>query len=123
MSSCCGGVPCPHGQVLGFPVGMLVRFWVNHHLLDLVQRPCWRVVKGRSATYVAKVLASLSHVHTGAAVVSVQRAEAPGQLVVVKTSCGQQRQFDAVVLATHSDTALAILGNNATEVSSGRRQH
>lgn len=44
-------------QVLAFPVQMLVRFWVNHHLLDLVQRPCWRVVKGRSKSYVDKVLA------------------------------------------------------------------
>lgn len=38
---------------------MLVRFWVNHHLLDLVQRPCWRVVKGRSKSYVDKVLAGV----------------------------------------------------------------
>ena len=44
-------------QVLAFPVQMLVRFWVNHHLLDLIQRPCWRVVKGRSKSYVDKVLA------------------------------------------------------------------
>jgi predicted NAD/FAD-binding protein len=43
-------------QVLEFPVQMLVRFWVNHHLLDLIQRPCWRVVKGRSRNYVNKVL-------------------------------------------------------------------
>lgn len=48
---------CCRLQVLAFPVQMLVRFWVNHHLLDLVQRPCWRVVKGRSKTYVDKVLA------------------------------------------------------------------
>ena len=41
--------------MLGFPVGMLVRFWLNHHLLDLTQRPCWRVVKGRSRSYVDKV--------------------------------------------------------------------
>ncbi len=32
-------------QVLAFPVTMLVRFWANHHLLDLTQRPVWRVVK------------------------------------------------------------------------------
>jgi predicted NAD/FAD-binding protein len=44
-------------QVLAFPVQMLVRFWANHHLLDLVQRPCWRVVKGRSKQYVDRVLA------------------------------------------------------------------
>lgn len=44
-------------QVLAFPVQMLVRFWMNHHLLDLIQRPCWRVVKGRSKSYIDKVLA------------------------------------------------------------------
>jgi predicted NAD/FAD-binding protein len=44
-------------QVLEFPVQMLVRFWVNHHLLDLTQRPKWRVVKGRSQAYVKAVLA------------------------------------------------------------------
>ena len=45
---------CP--QVLQFPVQMLIRFWVNHHLLDIFQRPLWRVVKGRSREYVNKVL-------------------------------------------------------------------
>jgi predicted NAD/FAD-binding protein len=43
---------------------MLVRFWVNHHLLDLIQRPCWRVVKGRSKSYVDKVLAGEAAQHT-----------------------------------------------------------
>ena len=47
----------PNAQVLEFPVQMLVRFWVNHHLLDLTQRPKWRVVKGRSVNYVNAVLA------------------------------------------------------------------
>jgi predicted NAD/FAD-binding protein len=40
-----------------FPVVMLVRFWMNHHLLDLIQRPLWRVVKGRSRSYVDKIIA------------------------------------------------------------------
>ena len=43
-------------QVLQFPVQMLIRFWVNHHLLDIFQRPLWRVVKGRSREYVNRVL-------------------------------------------------------------------
>ena len=43
------------------PVGMRGRFWANHHLLDLVQRPLWRVVKGRSRTYVQKILAGVPH--------------------------------------------------------------
>ncbi len=44
-------------QVMEFPVVMLVRFWANHHLLDLLQRPLWRVVKDRSRSYVNKILA------------------------------------------------------------------
>lgn len=43
-------------QVLDFPVRTLIRFWVNHHLLDLYQRPCWRVVSGRSKTYVDRIV-------------------------------------------------------------------
>jgi predicted NAD/FAD-binding protein len=41
---------------MAFPVQLLVRFWANHHLLDIFQRPLWRVVKGRSKSYVDKVL-------------------------------------------------------------------
>jgi len=40
---------------MAFPVVSLVRFWANHHLLDVVQRPCWRVVKGRSRNYVVAI--------------------------------------------------------------------
>ena len=47
----------PASQTMAFPVVSLVRFWANHHLLDIVQRPVWRVVKGRSREYVKKILA------------------------------------------------------------------
>ena len=40
-----------------FPVQLLVRFWMNHHLLDIFQRPMWRVVKDRSERYVERVVA------------------------------------------------------------------
>jgi hypothetical protein len=46
----------PNAQVLDFPVQMLVQFWVNHHLLNVLERPVWRVVKGRSRSYVERVL-------------------------------------------------------------------
>ncbi len=46
---------------MAFPVISLVRFWANHHLLDLVQRPVWRVVKGRSWQHVQKIIAGTDH--------------------------------------------------------------
>lgn len=73
---------------------MLVRFWVNHHLLDLVQRPCWRVVKGRSKSYVDKVLAgeqaTISHINTHMCVLVLIISELP------HWDCQQQRLQVAV---------------------------
>lgn len=103
----------PNATVLAFPVQMLVRFWVNHHLLDLVQRPCWRVVKGRSKTYVDKVLAELPDVRTSTPISSLQR-NSNGSVTLI-TAAGKKETFDAVVLATHSDISLQILGQGATK--------
>ena len=50
-------------QVMGFPVVMLVRFWVNHHLLDLVQRPVWRTVTDRTCQYVHKIIQGACPLH------------------------------------------------------------
>ena len=97
-------------QVMDFPVQMLVRFWKNHHLLDIFQRPLWRVVKGRSQQYVKKVLASLPEVLTSARVESVVRSSDG----VIVTLNGTGRTFDKVVLATHSDISLALRGDDVT---------
>ena len=111
----------PSRQVLAFPVQMLIRFWVNHHLLDVMGRPCWRVVKGRSKSYVDEILERLeacgASVRLGAKVVGVERCN--GRLVVSYnevrrggTSETLMDTFDEVVLATHSDVSLEILSKS-----------
>ena len=62
----------PYKQALAFPVQMLIRFWVNHHLLDILQRPLWRVLRDRGEAYVKEVLKHISHVHTSTPVQSVK---------------------------------------------------
>mmetsp|Transcript_519 Transcript_519/g.1567 ORF Transcript_519/g.1567 Transcript_519/m.1567 type:complete len:846 (+) Transcript_519:245-2782(+) len=104
----------PNAQVLEFPVKMLIQFWVNHHLLDILDRPVWRVVKGRSRSYVNRVLEELEDVLTSSPVKAVERSPSPGPVTVV-TEDGKRRQFDAVVMATHSDVTLSILGEGATK--------
>lgn len=104
----------PNEQVLTFPITMLVRFWVNHHLLDITQRPRWRVVKDRSQQYVKKVVEELPDVRTGCGVFSVKRSSELGGPVTVTLESGVVLQYDAVVLATHSDVSLALLGESAT---------
>ncbi|GLI66534.1 hypothetical protein VaNZ11_010410 [Volvox africanus] len=99
----------PNAQVLVFPVCMLVRFWVNHHLLDIFQRPLWRVVRGRSEAYVRRVCEELPDVRTRAPVSRVVREDAG---VIVETAAGVKEQYDAVVFATHSDVTLQLLGDD-----------
>lgn len=105
----------PNAQVLRFPVRMLVRFWVNHHLLSLTERPLWRVVRGRSRAYVTAILQTLpaGAVRTGCAVEVVRRLGA-GQVEVSWRAGGsagalESQAFDACVLATHADVSLRLL--------------
>jgi cyclopropane fatty-acyl-phospholipid synthase-like methyltransferase/predicted NAD/FAD-binding protein len=98
----------PAAQVLAFPVTTLVRFWANHHLLDVLQRPCWRVVKGRSREYVAAAVAALADARAAAPVHSV-RSLGPAGPVEVHAADGTE-QYDSVVLATHADVSLRLLG-------------
>ncbi|GIL82213.1 hypothetical protein Vretimale_7189 [Volvox reticuliferus] len=99
----------PNAQVLVFPVCMLVRFWVNHHLLDIFQRPLWRVVRGRSEAYVNRVCQELPDVRTSTPVSHVVRKDAG---VIVETAAGGKEQYDAVVFATHSDVTMQLLGDD-----------
>jgi predicted NAD/FAD-binding protein len=62
----------PASKVLAFPVQMVVRFWVNHHLLNIFERPMWRVVKGRSQAYVNRALEGLHSVRTSTPVRGVK---------------------------------------------------
>jgi len=109
----------PASKVLEFPICTLIRFWVNHHLLDITMRPCWRVVKGRSKTYVDKIVDELADVRLECPVVSVTKNTSSNGVVVTfdqHTSDGgvsrQVEEFDKVVLATHSDISLKLLSNS-----------
>ena len=91
---------------------MLVQFWVNHHLLSLLERPLWRVVSGRSRTYVNAVLAAMPGcVRVNSEVIGINREAAKVRLSVkqVDTQAVRDLGFDDVVLACHSDQSLAIL--------------
>jgi predicted NAD/FAD-binding protein len=94
--------------VLAFPAKYLVQFMANHHMLQLTGRPEWRVVRGGSRRYVEAMVAHWDvQVRLSSPVRGIAR-DADG----VQRACdaGSER-FDQVVLACHSDQALALLAD------------
>jgi predicted NAD/FAD-binding protein len=92
-----------------FPAAAFARFFHNHGLLGLGDRPEWRTVQGGSATYVRAILDPLgSRVRLATSVEKVVRRS---QGVELATSRGDIEYFDHVVVATHSDQALAMLAD------------
>ncbi len=89
-----------------FPAKSFIRFFSNHGLLKVTDRPQWKTVTGGSKIYVARVLRDLAgRVELGRPVTAVERGT---DNVVVKTADGAQ-EFDNVVFACHADQALAMI--------------
>uniref|UniRef100_UPI00356498B9 NAD(P)/FAD-dependent oxidoreductase n=1 Tax=Arsukibacterium sp. TaxID=1977258 RepID=UPI00356498B9 len=100
-------------EMPSFPVRFFLRFFNNHGLLNVTDRPQWAVIKGGSKRYVEALLTRLGtdKLKLSQHILSVSRNE---QGVSLKFANGQQQQFDKVVFACHSDQALALLGQAAT---------
>jgi uncharacterized protein len=96
---------CPTEQMLNFPVLTMLRFCHNHGLIQVNDRPQWYTVKGGARHYVDKLVAGLADARLNT---PVQRIERHAAGVTVVTAKGRE-PFDKVVLATHSDQALALL--------------
>jgi predicted NAD/FAD-binding protein len=99
---------CPTDQMLRFPIATMIRFCHNHGLLQVADRPQWFTVRGGARTYVRRMLEAVPDARLAAPVRSVRRIAGGG--VVLATDQGSER-FDEVVLACHSDQALALLAD------------
>ncbi len=98
---------CPTDQMLRFPVATMIRFCHNHGLIQISDRPQWYTVRGGSRHYVERLLARIPEARLHTPVRGVRRLPA-GAGVVLRTD-GTSEHFDEVVLACHSDQALALL--------------
>ena len=98
----------PASEMLDFPAENFVAFFGNHRLLQY-DRPVWRTVKGGSRRYVEKLTAAFrDQLRLGCAVTSIRRTP---HGVVVSDSHGRSDTYDHVVIASHSDQALAMLSD------------
>lgn len=101
-------------QIGRYPIEAFVRFCENHQLLTLGAREPWRTVVGGSRNYVRRMIEAIGPgVRLGCAATAVQR-DAEGAWVSSE-GAEQPRRFDQVVLATHADQALRLLGQPSAE--------
>lgn len=96
---------CPTDQMLQFPVATMVRFCHNHGLVQITNRPQWFTVAGGARHYVDKITANITDKRLNTPVQLIER-DASGVRIVTQ---GQTERFDKVVIATHSNQALALL--------------
>lgn len=93
--------------MLAMPAAFFVRFFRNHGLLSVNDRPTWRVIKGGSNRYVEKLVEGhRDQIHLNSPVQSIRRQTTHVELKI-KGSAPQS--FDQVFLACHSDQALQML--------------
>jgi predicted NAD/FAD-binding protein len=93
-------------DMLAFPLQFFVRFFKNHGLLSVSNRPQWRVIEGGSSSYIEPLTAAFKHrIRLDCPVYEVERDE---DGVTVHSAGGSER-YDKVIFACHSDQALAML--------------
>lgn len=94
-------------QMWSFPASFMAEFFDNHGMYSLRNRPQWRTVSGGSRRYVEAIVAPWrERVRLRAPVRRIERL--PDRVRVAADGCGWE-EFDQVVIATHSDQALAML--------------
>lgn len=100
------------GDMSAFSARSVFRFIRNHGWLTL-DPPQWWTVRGGSHRYVRAIARRLGdRVHAGLGAAQIRRE--PGG-VLVTTTDGETRRFDAVVVATHADQALRLLADPSAD--------
>ncbi|MBT8047606.1 MAG: NAD(P)-binding protein [Xanthomonadales bacterium] len=97
------------GGMRAVPAAFFIRFFQNHGLLSVNDRPTWRVIKGGSRTYLDKLVAGhRDRIRLDSPVEWIRRHP---EHVEVKVKGSGVECFDRVFLACHSDQALELLAD------------
>jgi predicted NAD/FAD-binding protein len=100
---------CPTDQMLQFPVATMIRFCHNHGLIQVANRPQWWTVTGGARHYVDKIIAGIADKRLATPVQTIERHAGGVRITSGAGAARQTEDFDKVILATHSDQALALL--------------
>ncbi len=96
-------------KIMEFPAYFFIRFFNNHGMLNIDDRPAWRVIRNGSKNYVDKLTAGFrDKILLRTPIEWIRRFDTH---VVVKPAGRETMRFDSVFLACHSDQALKILAD------------
>ena len=96
------------------PINFFLKFFQNHGLFKLKNRPQWYTVSNRSRSYVQKILSKISGEYFKNYAVNKIKSSSSG----IDLYYGGESDFfhyDKVVIATHADQALSIIDNPTNE--------
>ena len=99
---------CAPSTALAYPARSLFTFLEHHGALQVKGSPNWRTVVGGSRSYVERAAKELTATELSTPVRAVERHP---RGVSVRDDADDVRRFDAVVIATHADQALALLAH------------
>jgi predicted NAD/FAD-binding protein len=85
------------------------QFFENHGMLNLFDRPQWRVIKGGSRQYILRLIKSFNNkIRINSPVDKIIRKDQGVEVIVNKQN---KELYDRVIIATHSDQALKMIEN------------
>ena len=107
----------PPNEAKQIPLNFFIKFFQNHGLFKLKNRPQWYTVKERSKSYVKKVLNCVS----GEYYKNYEKKNIKRTNSGVQVFYGSKSEFftyDKVVIATHANEALKLIENPTKEEQS-----
>ncbi|MBC6428245.1 MAG: FAD-dependent oxidoreductase [Cellvibrionales bacterium] len=99
-------------RLLDFPLQFFLRFFHNHGLLNIARRPTWRTLQGGSKSYLQPLTRDFAdQIHLRAKLRTIHRH---ADSVTLDFADRPPHHCDQVILACHSDQALALLADPST---------
>lgn len=100
-------------EMRAYPLTAFVRFFVSHGLMEIKNRPKWRTVMGGSQNYVETLRAAIKgEIRLNSKVTKIERQD---NHVFITDCSGDRQAYSDVVIASHSDQALAMLSDATDE--------
>tara|TARA_B100000700_G_scaffold21619_1_gene20973 strand:- start:685 stop:1923 length:1239 start_codon:yes stop_codon:yes gene_type:complete len=98
----------PPYEASKMPIGFFLKFFQNHGLFKIKNRPQWYTVSNRSRTYVNKIISQISGEHYKNYKVTKIKRKSSG-INLYYGGDNEYFDYDKVVLATHADEALKLI--------------